>query len=640
MHKKVLLFTDEYLANRDSFQLFIDPERTIRDITSLRPANGRADAPVFFGIAGVPGVGKTTISRMAAGLFKQLEVIDFATEMLKVFASEGIARDQIKYTSWEKQLACIRQTALNIIEHAQADLSKVYLLDIHNVVIKPEGFQLGVPSAVVPELNFTGMIILKADADTVKERALADKTRVRKESVEDLQKHQRLSSIIARATSIFTGTKVLEIDVPPADVIENGVKVFKPELHLGTVSRIDRFIKDILVKGLKHDRLGIETIFSGIEAGVKQGQSLYPFLLENKELITKAFPEYRFFDDYTRWHALEIAKALDRLINKDYEWFYAKLDIVDCQREEFFKNLETLRSLYCRMPERLQALLWKEIVVHDLGKTAGGTVDHPKAGAEIMVRIASETGTDLETAAILAELTKVHPDLGNVIIGDITPDSIFKILSRVENLGVSQEEFLQLWTLLGTMDLSGHQGYSMRNEFLERFLRMSSLAGLTELKQDHFAERMLSLSREMGEKWAKLADPQRAQALEKLLSDVIPAKNMDEFRDILINKVDGHYYFSTICWNLSLENTAKLLNFIVLVVKTQGLDKLQVRGAFSNKENKPWKEIFQGFNTPLNAWPFFKLEDVAVKFKAGEEIVMNGIKMKLSGNELVINLDQ
>ena len=172
-------------------------------------------------IAGIPGVGKTTVIGRATEILNQKRkttVVVFGTVMFEEAKKMGLHnRDEIRRTPVEYQRRLQEMAAQRITEMKD----DIVLIDTHLFINTEEGYYPGLPMTLLSIMKPTNMIMVAADAIEIAKRRQMDKTRERDiASKENIQKELDISQAMVASCSILTGT-------PFAIIMNNDSEVSK-----------------------------------------------------------------------------------------------------------------------------------------------------------------------------------------------------------------------------------------------------------------------------------------------------------------------------------------------------------------------------------------------------------------------------
>jgi len=153
--------------------------------------------PFVVVITGIPGVGKSTITRLALQRTRaKFRVVNFGDIMFQEAVKAGLVshRDEVRKLSLKVQRELQLKAAQRILEISQKE---PVLLDTHATIKTPLGYMLGFPREVIEVINPRFMVIIEANPSEILGRRLRDLKRDRDVETEDqIQRHQDLIKII------------------------------------------------------------------------------------------------------------------------------------------------------------------------------------------------------------------------------------------------------------------------------------------------------------------------------------------------------------------------------------------------------------------------------------------------------------
>lgn len=163
-------------------------------------------------VAGVPGVGKTTVLQEleAAGQREKvpIRIVNFGDVMSHLFKNTGkdLHRDHIRRQRISQQTR-IQQLAARKIAKMRGKTSLV--VDTHMFVRTTDGIWPGTPRRVLDALHPSLIVLIEAGPDEVAKRRLLDGTREREnETVEDAKADLEWSRYMASAIAVLAGIPI------------------------------------------------------------------------------------------------------------------------------------------------------------------------------------------------------------------------------------------------------------------------------------------------------------------------------------------------------------------------------------------------------------------------------------------------
>lgn len=182
-------------------------------------------------IAGIPGVGKTTVCneviKEAKGRGASIDVVNYGTVMLKILKEKypKFDRDTIRSMPVKVQREVQRQAAKEIV--VKAKMTQYLLVDTHTIIRTPEGFLPGLPLHVSMGLEPDLLVVVEAEPMEIINRRKTDTTRLRdEEAEEDINEEIGLSRIAAAACSIATGAPMKIVMNREGKAAEVGKEIF------------------------------------------------------------------------------------------------------------------------------------------------------------------------------------------------------------------------------------------------------------------------------------------------------------------------------------------------------------------------------------------------------------------------------
>ena len=168
-------------------------------------------------VAGVPGVGKTTVLEEleVVGREKrvQLKVINFGSVMNEIFKQEGkaIHRDYMRKQDITSQARIQLQAAKRIRKMSE---KAVLIVDTHMFVRTKDGLWPGTPEKVLQALDPDMIVLIEAEPEEIANRRKHDTTRERESpKVEDARADLEWSRYMASANAVIAGI--------PIQIVEN-----------------------------------------------------------------------------------------------------------------------------------------------------------------------------------------------------------------------------------------------------------------------------------------------------------------------------------------------------------------------------------------------------------------------------------
>lgn len=163
-------------------------------------------------VAGIPGVGKTTVLQELDSVAQEkkvpLKIINFGNVMNELFKKSGktIHRDHMRRQDIVLQ-SRIQQQAARIISKTQGKSALV--VDTHMFVKTIDGIWPGTPRKVLEALDPSMIILIEADAEEIARRRSTDATRYRDGgNVDDAKADLQWSRYMASANAVLAGVPI------------------------------------------------------------------------------------------------------------------------------------------------------------------------------------------------------------------------------------------------------------------------------------------------------------------------------------------------------------------------------------------------------------------------------------------------
>ncbi len=163
-------------------------------------------------VAGIPGVGKTTVLQelKTAGLKKKipLRIINFGDVMNQLFKEKGkeIHRDHMRRQNINQQSRVQQEAARKI---AKMGGRSSLVVDTHMFVRTVDGLWPGTPRRVLEALRPNLIVLIEASPEEVARRRRVDDTREREsKTVEDARTDLDWSRYMASANAVLAGIPV------------------------------------------------------------------------------------------------------------------------------------------------------------------------------------------------------------------------------------------------------------------------------------------------------------------------------------------------------------------------------------------------------------------------------------------------
>ncbi|HHE75520.1 MAG: adenylate kinase [Thermoplasmata archaeon] len=176
-------------------------------------------------VAGVPGVGKTTIMEEVAKR-ANYRIVNYGTVMFNIAQSEGLVRhrDEMRKLPIEIQRRIQKEAAKKI-----GDMENI-IVDTHLTIKTPAGYLPGLPVWVLDNIRPNLIVIIEAKPEEIKGRRERDETRKRDyESEREIKEHLEANRYAAFACSIYSGANVLILENNEG-MVEKAVEKFMEAL--------------------------------------------------------------------------------------------------------------------------------------------------------------------------------------------------------------------------------------------------------------------------------------------------------------------------------------------------------------------------------------------------------------------------
>ncbi|NJE03610.1 adenylate kinase [Thermococcus sp. MV11] len=169
--------------------------------------------PFVVMITGIPGVGKSTITRLALKKARaKFRLVNFGDIMFEEAVKAGLVkhRDEMRKLNPNVQKELQMKAARRIVEMAQ---SEPILIDTHATIRTPVGYLLGFPREVIEVINPNFIVIIEATPSEILGRRLRDLKRDRDvETEEQIQRHQDLNRAAAVSYAMHSNALIKIIE--------------------------------------------------------------------------------------------------------------------------------------------------------------------------------------------------------------------------------------------------------------------------------------------------------------------------------------------------------------------------------------------------------------------------------------------
>ncbi len=195
--------------------------------------------PFVVMITGIPGVGKSTITRLALKRTRaKFRLVNFGDLMFEEAVKAGLVkhRDEMRKLDPKTQRELQLKAAQKIVEIAREE---PVLLDTHATIKTPVGYLLGFPREVIEVINPNFIVIIEATPSEILGRRLRDLKRDRDvETEEQIERHQDLNRAAAISYAMHSNALVKIIENHEDKGLEEAVNELVQVLDLA-VSEYD-----------------------------------------------------------------------------------------------------------------------------------------------------------------------------------------------------------------------------------------------------------------------------------------------------------------------------------------------------------------------------------------------------------------
>ena len=163
-------------------------------------------------VAGIPGVGKTTVLQELEAVRKEknidLKIINFGDVMNQLFKKQGkgVHRDHMRRQDIALQTKIQQQAARKI---ARMSGMSSLVVDTHMFVRTVDGLWPGTPRRVLEALHPDIIVLIEAEPEEVSKRRISDTSRERESSkLEDVKADLEWSRYMASVNAVLEGVPV------------------------------------------------------------------------------------------------------------------------------------------------------------------------------------------------------------------------------------------------------------------------------------------------------------------------------------------------------------------------------------------------------------------------------------------------
>ncbi len=185
-------------------------------------------------VAGIPGIGKTTVCDLVRKLAKdsglEVTVLNYGTVTVETLQNSGeaLGRDLLRMADMDFQRKLQRDVA-EIISDRMRQLRGLTIIDTHMAIRTPSGYLPGMPSHVVQLLKPDMLVLIEAEPGEVSSRRMRDASRKRDDSKEEIVKEELLvSRLMAGADAVLTGAPlkiIVNAEGRPEEAAEEILKI-------------------------------------------------------------------------------------------------------------------------------------------------------------------------------------------------------------------------------------------------------------------------------------------------------------------------------------------------------------------------------------------------------------------------------
>jgi adenylate kinase len=189
--------------------------------------------PFVVMITGIPGVGKSTITKLALQKANiKFRLVNFGDLMFEEALKSGLVRhrDEMRKLDPMIQKDLQLKAAKKIVEIAQKE---PVLLDTHATIRTPMGYLLGFPREVIETIRPNFVVIIEATPSEILGRRLRDLKRDRDvETEEQIERHQDLNRAAAISYAMHSDALIKVIENHEDKGLEEAVNELVGVLNL------------------------------------------------------------------------------------------------------------------------------------------------------------------------------------------------------------------------------------------------------------------------------------------------------------------------------------------------------------------------------------------------------------------------
>jgi adenylate kinase len=159
-------------------------------------------------VAGVPGAGKSTLTRLVSEKSgKKIQVVNFGDEMKRLAVKRGLVKNKEELRKLPPEVQ--EEIQRSIAEEIAGRGYRIDTIVETDCSIKtPNGYLPGFPIWVLEKLNPAMIIILEAEPDEILVRRALHPDQYELEYVAAIDEHQRMNRVLALTYAIISGATV------------------------------------------------------------------------------------------------------------------------------------------------------------------------------------------------------------------------------------------------------------------------------------------------------------------------------------------------------------------------------------------------------------------------------------------------
>ena len=157
-------------------------------------------------VAGVPGIGKTTILNFLKDRV-EVSIVNFGSLMAEM---AGMQRDEMRERIELSKYRKLQLKAARKIGRMKGNV----IIDSHVAIRRTDGYYPGFPPAVMEAAGIDAIVLLEKDARAVARQARLDKSRKRTVNAGEIAEHMAMNRMYAAAYSAYYSIPVKIITIP------------------------------------------------------------------------------------------------------------------------------------------------------------------------------------------------------------------------------------------------------------------------------------------------------------------------------------------------------------------------------------------------------------------------------------------